>query len=130
MSNVNHAISLDVLLLATLTEKNEILTLITNIGRAFPEASGLIIASVEKGSGVLKEYWDGDGFFEFGDPTRAEYPKVYRTTRRLLKAVEKIQKEYPTAWISPAFWWHPDVGPRVERYLKMTGHQFPGSPQY
>jgi uncharacterized protein YukE len=129
MDNINHAISLDVLLLASLTDRNEVLTLITNIGKAFPEASGLIIASVERGTGKLQEYWDGDSFLSFADPTRAEYPKIYRTTRRLLKAVEKIQKEYPKAWISPAFWWHPDVGPRLERYLKMTGHQFPGTPR-
>ncbi len=148
---MNNAISIDIINLGTPQEKQEVLNVLGKIRHAFPSASGLIIAAFERGTAEPKKYWNSYCFQDFGDETEMESPKIYRTANGLQKTLKTMKKttrlvgligfekiDYENdSWeerISPliigsAFWWHPDVGPRIEKYLKMIGRHFPGNPR-
>lgn len=126
----SNVLSLDMFALAGEDEQKEFLSIISDIFRQFPSASGYIIAAFEKGTGEAKRYWDGDTFWLFGDETRMEDPKVYRSVRWVNYGLKKA-KEYPIRdmFIGVAFWYHPDIGPKVEKYMKMV-RLWPGSPRH
>lgn len=122
----DHTISLDVLSLATKEEQDDIIKLISHIHHKHPDASGWIIATIDE-KGEAESYWDGDDFFKFKG-SHMEDPKTYKTCTGLQKVLVRLRLEHKNLLISVCFWWHPDIGIPLERYLKMTGFQFPGSP--
>jgi hypothetical protein len=66
----------------------------------------------------------------FGNENSSEDPKTY-TVKNGLKQVKKLAEEWEGQYVFLlALWFHPELHyEALEKYQRMTGHQFPGSPR-
>jgi hypothetical protein len=58
-----------------------------------------------------------------------ENPKVYISLSAALKKADLLDCLYPEYEIDLTFWIHPDFNIPIEKYQKMTGIRYPGSPK-
>lgn len=94
----------------------------------FPQG-GIIIIGLNKNNEL--RYFNDNEFLhgEFGDPHHVEEPLVYMSAPAAIKRLQKLKEENATDKLYLALWVHPDAGVPLEKYLKTTGNQFPGSPR-
>ncbi len=112
------------------------------IQRGGQRVEGFIIGKWDKG-GRLVEYLSSysrfGGYFRlFNDDTEAILPLMYKTLRGAMDTIRKLpegvdydgEKLLKEERIGLAFWLHPEATDmRLEKYLCLIGHQFPGSPR-
>ena len=72
-------------------------------------------------------YWSGAMVKDFSD-RETERPYIYRTRKAAENRVIRCREECGGEW-TLALWSHPEAGRTpLDRYLKMEGGKFPGSP--
>ncbi|MEK7552117.1 MAG: hypothetical protein AAB534_01750 [Patescibacteria group bacterium] len=95
--------------------------------------SGFVIVSWEESDDPKQFAWDlaGDGLWhDFGDETVVENPPMCAKLQTLFSHLTRLRAENPNMRIGVAFWRHPEAdNPALEKYEKMTGFRFPGSPR-
>jgi len=93
------------------------------------QLAGWIVASIKDGTPV--SYRDEYGLARRFDDNNAEEPKVYKTVKEAVRAAKKMNED--DMWIGywqAEIWFHTEFGtPPLEKYVKMHGLQFPGSPR-
>lgn len=71
-------------------------------------------------------------FHSFSSKTSVEDPKTYMRVSSAKKQLDKSVKEFrhwnPNNFYL-AFWVHPDSGNPIDKYVKVSGNRFPGSPR-
>jgi hypothetical protein len=91
-------------------------------------------------AGEPDHYWNGSVFsHRLGDPGDAEKPKRFKTLAGAENCCNKFSQltnnekiAYamdPNAVLKVAFWTAPEQGDKpLDKHVRTTGHQFPGSP--
>jgi hypothetical protein len=99
--------------------------------RKHPNTTGLIIIEIDDDTWEPLRYLhdDGESFCRFNSETQAEDPKTFLRGQNADRRVCKLIKECPGRKFIMAYWFHPDMASKpLEKYQKMTGKHFPGSP--
>jgi hypothetical protein len=100
---------------------------IEQTARELAQLGGIIIISV---SDNKLWYCNHYGFWtEFGQQTRAEDPLTYVRVSAAIRRIRLLFAETHETHMQLALWIHPDAGVPLEKYQRMTGNHFPGSPR-
>ena len=104
---------------------------------------GFVVAAWDDDRNLVG-YWPADScqWRRFDDETKIQYPRIYRTIKGVKQCIQRLRSEdalskavrlgsdiQPPIQIGLAFWKHPDADVEpLEKYLRITGSRFPGSP--
>ena len=96
-----------------------------------PEISGIIVASFKYENLEPVHYWDIGGCYSEFEEHGMQTPRKYKSVKWAQERIEKM-KQYVNGeklFCDAAFWFAQEVSSSVplEKYMKMTGGQFPGS---
>jgi hypothetical protein len=94
----------------------------------FPRLCGYIICDVDTKTLEPKLFWNGSFFQDFG--RGIENPKTFSRIERLTRSLKIHQARNPQLNLHICFWFHPECHYEpLDRYRRMSGNQFPGSPR-